>query len=206
MPSILNYLLPPPTYLPPPIPFIQDNINIFIKNLQQGKVPGKDEITNQVIQAEGPMLAKAICGVTNSCMKSGFFPSSWNTARTAILRKPHKLDYADPTAYRSIALLSCLGKVVEAVIARRFKSQAESRDILPSGHYGGRPQFSTEDALTHLKTWTKDKWSKGEYVGALFVDVKAAFHIFNPSRLVNTLLQQGFCPTMTNLVVSYLYK
>lgn len=70
--------------------------------------------------------------------------------------------------------------MIEALIAYRMKTQAEEEGILPNSHYGGRPQWSTEDALTHLTTWTCNQWAKGRYVGALFVDVKAAFPTVNP--------------------------
>lgn len=63
----------------------------------------------------------------------------------------------------------------------------------------------TEDSLTHLTTWTKDQWSKGKYVGALFVDVKEAFPTVHPTRLVNILKKQDFFPTLTTLVRSYLH-
>lgn len=127
-----NLLAPPIQALPPaPSPFIQEDVDLFIQNLQPGKSPGRDKITDQAIQAGGPMLAEAICSITNSCLEFRFSPSNLKSARTAILRKPHKPDYADPTAYRPIDLLSCLGQVVETVIARRSKSQTKSRAILP---------------------------------------------------------------------------
>lgn len=150
------------------------------------------------------MLAEVICYIEKSCLSSGAFPSPWKIARTAILHKPHKPDYANPTAYQPIALLSCLGKVVEAAVAHRIESQAESRNVLPSGHYGGRQQHSTKDALAHLTSWTKNQWSRGKFVGALFVDVKEAFPTINPTQLIDTLRTQGFCPTLTNLVSAYL--
>lgn len=176
----------------------------MIRLLRLGKAPGSDEITNLIIQAGGDRLAQALSCIATASLTLGLFPSKWKVARTVILRKPHKPDYTDPTAYRPIALLSCLGKVVESMIANRFKSVAEANNVLPSGHYGGRPQRATEDALTHLKTWTKNQWSKGRFVGALFMDVKAAFPTVNPTRLVDTLRRQRFCPTLTTLISSYL--
>lgn len=47
-------------------------------------------------------------------------------------------------------------------------------------------------------------WSKGRYVGALFVDVKAAFPTLNPTPLAHTLYKQGFAPAMIHLVSAYL--
>lgn len=156
----LHNLLPQPPNIPQHTLFLQQEVDTIIQNLRIGKAPGRDEITNQAIQAGGPQLAEAICCIANSCLKSGTFPSVLKVAWTAILRKPHKPDYTNPTAYQPIALLSCLGKVVEAVIALRFKNQADSRGILPTGHYGGRQQRLTEDALTHLRAWTKNQCSK----------------------------------------------
>lgn len=110
VPCTLNDLLPPTTLYPLPEPFTLLEVEGVIKALWQGKAPGRDEITNQVIQAGGPALAWAICLVANSCLRMGLYPSEWKVARTAILRKPHKPDYADPSVYRPIALLSCLSK------------------------------------------------------------------------------------------------
>lgn len=138
------------------------------------------------------------------CLQSGLVPTSWKVARTIILKKPKKPDYSDPTAYRPISLLSCLRKVFEAAIANRLKHHTEKYNVLPSRNYEGRLQRSTEDALTHLTTWTKNQWSKGKYVGALFVDVKADFPTVKPHRLNDTLCRQGLCPAMIFLVSSYL--
>lgn len=163
----LDDLLPPDHHLPTPTLFTPHELSQVIDNLKPGKAPGSDEITNQAIQAGGKTLLRALRCVANSCLLSGLFPSQWKVARTAILRKPHKPDYANPSAYRPIALLSCMGKVVDSVIANRFKSQAEASGVLPPGHYGGRPQCSTEDALTHLTAWTKNQWSKGKSLSVI---------------------------------------
>lgn len=193
---------PPTTTLP--APFTLSEIEETITALLPDKAPGPDEITNRVIKAGGRTLSTQILRIANQCLNLGLYPTRWKRARTIILRKPNKPDYANPSSYRPIALLSCLSKVVEALIAFRMKAQAESTGIIPCGHYGGRPQRSTEDALTHLTTWTKNHWSKGRFVGALFVDVKAAFPTVNPVRLADTLRRQGFEPGIVRLITAYL--
>lgn len=89
----------------------------MIKNLHPDKAPGPDGITNRVIKAGGPALATHILHVTNTCLTTGRYPTSWKKVQTVILCKPHKPDYCDPSAYRPDALLSCLSKVIEAMIA-----------------------------------------------------------------------------------------
>jgi hypothetical protein len=48
-----------------------------------------------------------------------------------MLKKPGKSDYTNPLAYRPIALLNTLGKVLEAVISNRIKFITKTHDLLP---------------------------------------------------------------------------
>lgn len=45
---------------------------------------------------------------------------------------------------------------------------------------------------------------KGRYIGALFVDVKAASPTVNPLRLTKTLSKKGFPAGLVKLILSYL--
>lgn len=137
-------------------------------------------------------------------MRTGIFPTQWKTANTIILRKPGKPNYNDPAAYRPIALLSTLSKTLEGAVADRLQSYAELHSILPEGHYGGRAKRSTTDALLNLTVWTKDQWAKGNTVGALFVDVKAAFPTVDPQRMTHTLKEMGYCPFIIRLISNFL--
>jgi hypothetical protein len=67
-----------------------------------------------------------------------------------VLRKPGKPDYAVPGAYRPISLLNTLGKLLEAVIARRLSYLAEKHGLLPDTQFGRRPGRTTEQALLVL--------------------------------------------------------
>ena len=67
-----------------------------------------------------------------------------------MLRKTGKPDYTNPSAYRPISLLNTLGKLLEAVIAKRMSYYVERYDLLPNTQFGGRPGRSTEQALLIL--------------------------------------------------------
>jgi hypothetical protein len=54
------------------------------------------------------------------------------------LRKPGKPDYSIPGAYRPISLLNTLGKILEAVMARRLSFWAEAYKLLPDTQFGGQ--------------------------------------------------------------------
>lgn len=67
-----------------------------------------------------------------------------------VLRKPGKRDYSVPSAYRPISLLDTLGKLLEAVIARRLSLFIESYRLLPDTQFRERPGRTTEQALLVL--------------------------------------------------------
>lgn len=58
---------------------------------------------------------------------------------TVVLRKPGKSDYTAPAAYRPISLLNTLGRLLEAVVARRLSSYTEKYELLPDTQFGGGP-------------------------------------------------------------------
>lgn len=60
----------------------------------------------------------------------GYHPMQWKQAIIIILRKPNKPDYSIPGAYRPISLLNTLGKLLEAVMARRLSYYAETYSLL----------------------------------------------------------------------------
>ena len=53
-------------------------------------------------------------------------------------KKAGKPDYSIPKAYRIIALLNCLGKVAERVIAKRLGALAEITNMIHPTQMGGR--------------------------------------------------------------------
>jgi hypothetical protein len=46
--------------------------------------------------------------------------SFWQTSTTAIIKQPNKPDYHNRKAHRLIALLNCLGKILEKIMANRI--------------------------------------------------------------------------------------
>ncbi|TVY22080.1 hypothetical protein LHYA1_G009151, partial [Lachnellula hyalina] len=72
-----------------------------------------------------------------------------STRRTncAILRKNNKPDYKQPSAYRPISLLNCLGKVSKRILAKQLAYLAETTlNLLHPSQIGGRLKKSAIDA------------------------------------------------------------
>lgn len=90
------------------------------------------------------------------------------------------------------------------MLANQIQDYVESNHLLHQGHYGGRQRRSTTDALTHLTSWIKSKWRENKLVGALFVDVQAAFLTVHPLHMVAILVSLGVCPAICRLIGDYL--
>ncbi|KAI7948635.1 hypothetical protein MJO29_010300 [Puccinia striiformis f. sp. tritici] len=166
----------------------------ILNRLKKKKAAGPDRIPNEILTLAAPALTDALTNLLNSCTRLSYFPRAWRVATTTIIRKFGKPDYTIPGAYRPIALLSTLSKIFETVIADRLTFWAESNDILPEGHVGGRRGKCGEDAMVALTSWVRRKWREGKVVTALFLDVKSAYPSVHPKRLVSLLRQKG-CPT-----------
>lgn len=166
----------------------------ILGRLAKKKAPGPDRIPNELLTLVKDKVADIFALLFNRCIREDCFPTAWRSATTVIIRKFGKSDYTNPGAYRPIALLSTLSKVFESIIADRVTFWAESNNIIPDGHSGGRRGKGCEDALMALTMWIKRKWREGKTVTGLFLDVKSAYPSVNPRRLVHSLRQKG-CPT-----------
>jgi hypothetical protein len=67
-----------------------------------------------------------------------------------VIPKPNKPDYSNPKAYQPIALLNCLGKVLEKLMASRLSGVVETHDLLHTDQIGGRPERSAIDTAIYL--------------------------------------------------------
>jgi hypothetical protein len=77
-------------------------------------------------------------------------PKPWLSGRAGLanhyLHKPGKPRYDTPKAYRPIALLNTLCKVLTAIVANVMTFYTEKHELLPATHFGGRPGRTTTDA------------------------------------------------------------
>lgn len=108
-----------------------------------------------------------------------------------VLQKPGKPDYSLPGAYRPISLLNTLGKLLEAVIARRLSYLTEKHRLLPDTQFSGRPGRTTEQALLVLSTAINRAWYKHKVVTLISFDLKGAFNGVQQASLNTCLRARG---------------
>ena len=170
------------------------------------KAPGPDGLPNRALQVAAPLLADHLTRLFNQSLHLNYWPTSFRESVTVVLRKPDKDDYTVPKAYRPIALLNTLSKVMEAVIAKRLSYLVETHNILPQKHIGGRRLRSTEDALHTIVEAIYKAWStKPKLVASLLLlDVSGAFDNVSHRRLLHNLRKRKVNEQMVKWIASFL--
>jgi len=139
------------------------------------KAPGPDKLSFGAIRLLWMWDKERIVRVTRAAIRMGRHPAVWKRARGVVIRKPGKDDYTKLKAYRSILLLSCMGKVVEKVATELRSEEAARRGLLSDGQFGSRNGRSAIDAAAIMVDRVHAAWTNGHITGVLLMDIKAAF-------------------------------
>lgn len=110
---------------------------------------------------------------------------------TVVLCKPGKPCYDTPKAYRPIALLNTMGKVLTAIVAELMVFYTKMHYLLPAHHFRGRPGRTTTDAVHLLTHRIKDAWRKKQVTAVLFLDIEGAFPNAEMDKLIHSLKKRG---------------
>ncbi|HKT21438.1 MAG TPA: reverse transcriptase family protein, partial [Nitrososphaerales archaeon] len=158
------------------------------------KAPGPDGLPFSSLRRAYTAIPQHFNALYAALGSTGYHPLIWRQATTVIIPKPGKPDYSTPKAYRPIALLNCLGKILEKLMAQRLAYYAERFALLHKDQIGGRPQRSAIDAALALSHRIDDAKNRKEHTSALFMDVRGAFDNVSRSRLVSTMKEMGLPP------------
>jgi hypothetical protein len=173
----------------------REEVETVLKSSRPFKALGRDGIPIGFLKALGPKVAEAIANLASACWKHSHYPQQFKEVRTIVLRKPRKPTYTDPGAWRLIALISTIGKVIEALIARRLSTIVEEYHLLPDIQIGGRKGRSTETAIELLTEQIYTIWTSKKHIATLLsIDISGAFDTINHTRLLDILRRKGLTP------------
>src|SRR6201747_1731059 len=212
-----NTLFPPPPISSP------INLNSYIANKEwkwpklsyielensctskiKGKTPGPDLITQEIIVQAYLAIPNTFFNIYSILIDQGYHPKVWKQATGFILKKPKKPDYSLPKAYRVIALLNCLGKVSERILARRLSYLAETTNLLHISQIGSRLHKSAIDTALLLKNEVEVNKTNKLKTTTLFLDVKGAFDHVSKNRLIEVLVNLKLPLSLIKWVLSFM--
>ncbi len=113
---------------------------------------GPDETPFFVIKKAWSVYMEQITLLFQLCLQERYHPLAFKNAILCILPKPGKQTRHLPYSYCCIALQTCLGKVLERIVARRLADIALKSWLIILLHFDAIPGQSAVDAaatLTH---------------------------------------------------------
>ena len=123
---------------------------LFALENSSSKAPGPDNIPTIFIKEVPLIKLTKLLGFYYFVWENGF-PYQWRTAIVIPILKTDKLTTSFKS-YRSIALISCLCKVVECIVNERLQQFLEGEQYLARYQIGFWTGHSTMDALARLES------------------------------------------------------
>jgi hypothetical protein len=133
--------------------------------------PGTDKITVRLLRACWTHIKSVIHNLYAQCLAHSHFPSSWKLAEVVMLPKVGKKDRSSPRLWRLIALLSCISKGLERIIARRIAWTALRNKVLSPQHGGALPKRSAIDLVALFTHDIEAALARGKEVTMFILDV-----------------------------------
>jgi hypothetical protein len=121
-----------------------------------------------------------------------------------MIPKADKEKYNVPKIWRPIALLSCLGKLLERLIGNRIKELIIDFNLLPSTQFGAAGKCTSralQEMFNQVYTgWCKRKKQETTLVG---LDIEGAYDRVNQPAVLNTMSRMGFPEWILKILHSF---
>ena len=132
------------------VTFNCNQLSTLISHLNTKKVPGADNISNNMLKHVPEALISSLTNLFNKCLLLNYFPSDWKTSIVKVLKKPNKCDYTVSNSYRPICLSSNISKLFEKLIFSHLSDHFQTNNIFSKKQHGFIKNKSTFTALNNI--------------------------------------------------------
>ena len=167
--------------------------------------PGVDRVTVRLLKACWAHIKHIVHGIFDKCLALSHFPQPWKLAEVAMMPKVGKQKQMHSVrSWRPIALLSCVSKGLERIIAKRLAWTALTHGILSPQHGGALPKRSGMDLVASFTHDVERALSAGKEITMITMDVQGAFDALLARRLLKRMIAQGWPKPLLQLVQGFL--
>ena len=150
-----------------------DEIKDVLLNLKLGKAVGNDKISHNMLKHTASTVCKPLEIIFNCSLQTGRFPDMWKSAIIiALFKKGIK---SNPTNYRPISLLSCVGKMFERVIFEYIHNFLIDNSLIYKYLSGFMHKHSTVHQLIEIYHNICLALENHEIICSVFCDISKAF-------------------------------
>jgi hypothetical protein len=109
---------------------------------------GNDHINFTALIHVNKAMPSLLPKLITALFRFGIHHKSWREAICVVIPKQGMKSYTTPTSYRSISLLSYLGKVVEKIASKCISVPASKCGAISRSQFGNKENHSANDALS----------------------------------------------------------
>lgn len=166
--------------------------------------PGVDRTTVRLMKAAWASMRAKIHSLFNRLLDKGYYPRPWRLAEVVVIPKPGKKDMSSPRSYRPIALISCLGKGLERLLAKRMAWCTLKSGLVSPQQAGALPGRSATDLVASFVHDVEETLAQSKVASLALMDVQGAYDALLPRRLLLRLRKQGWPRRILMMVSSFL--
>ncbi len=167
------------------------------------KSPGSDKITVRLLRACWSAIGAQVKTIFQACLEHEHFPSAFRVAEVILLPKPGR-DLTTAKGWRPISLLSCLGKGLERLVAKRMAWLAIKHQVVPQQLFGALPGRSAVDLVSCVIHDVEAAMRNNKVTAMVTLDVQGAFDAVLHKRLLQRMRNQGWPRSLCRWVESFL--
>ncbi|KJZ70204.1 hypothetical protein HIM_10390 [Hirsutella minnesotensis 3608] len=164
----------------------------FVAGFDRPPSPGPDNITVRMLRAVWHAIGSLVHQLYQGCLTIGHHPKPFREAEVVMIAKLGRRDLSTPRAWRPISLLSCLGKGLERLIARRLAWASIHFGVLHPQQIGALPKRSAVDLVAALIHDIEEAFARKQVATLVTLDIQGAFDTVLRNRLVLRLREQGW--------------
>ena len=177
-------------------------IENIIEVLNPNKASGDDGISHKMLKSVSKTVSKPLCILMNRSFHEGIFPDIWKLANVIPIFK--KGDKSEPSNYRPVALLSCIGKLQERIVFKNMYNFLIDNNLLYKYQSGFLPHHSTVFQLIDIFHNICQAFDNSMFSCIVFCDVSKAFDRVWHKGLLFKLRQNGIDGKLLEWLNSYL--
>ena len=180
---------------------LREEVEWAIKNLKDGKAPGWDGLTAEMIKLSGEEGIDVYHHLCKKIWHTGKWPLDWK--RAVFIPLPKKGNLKECINYRTISLISHASKILLKILQKRMERKVEEE--VSATQAGFRRKSDTRVQLFNLKLIIQKCREFNVDLYVCFIDYSKAFDCVSHSKLWETLRDMGF-PNNEVKLIKELYK
>ena len=166
--------------------------------------PGADNVTVKLLRVVWDVIGEHVRRLYQGCLAIGHHPKAFREAEVVMIPKPGRRNLSTPRAWRPISLLSCLGKGLERLIARRLAWASIHYRVLHPQQAGALTKRSAVDLVAALIHDIEEAFGSRLVATLVTADIQGAFDSALCNRLVLRLREQGWPDNLARWAGSFM--